>query len=152
MKKHIHLLLLIALLASAFTIHNMNQNKNAILNHIALSVVSLQKSTDFYKTIVQLDSIPEPFKDNKHSWFQIGEQSQLHLIEGAKGFKEHDKSTHICFSVVSIEAFMERLEKAKIPYSNWTGDSKKPTIRPDGIKQIWLQDPDGYWVEINNDR
>jgi len=24
------------------------------------------------------------------------------------------------------------------------------TTRPDGVHQIWFQDPDGYWLEIND--
>ncbi len=24
------------------------------------------------------------------------------------------------------------------------------TTRVDNVKQIWLQDPDGYWIEIND--
>tara|TARA_R110000868_G_scaffold1389_10_gene10744 strand:+ start:3320 stop:3502 length:183 start_codon:yes stop_codon:yes gene_type:complete len=24
------------------------------------------------------------------------------------------------------------------------------TKRPDGVKQIYLQDPDGYWIEVNS--
>jgi lactoylglutathione lyase len=152
MKKHIHLWLLLAFALTAFTINTMMQKKNAVLNHVALSVVNLQKSTDFYKNMIELDSIDEPFKDGKHSWFKIADHSQLHLIEASKGIREHDKSTHLCFSVASIEAFMERLEKVNISYSNFLGTSKSPTIRPDGVKQIWLQDPDGYWIEINNDR
>jgi lactoylglutathione lyase len=151
MKKHLHLWLLFAFALTAFTINTMTQKKTPVLNHVALSVVSLQKSTDFYKNMIQLDSIPEPFKDGKHSWFKIADRSQLHIIEASKGIREHDKSTHLCFSVPSIEEFMERLDKAKIPYSNFPGTSKSPTIRPDGVKQIWLQDPDGYWIEINND-
>ena len=129
----------------------MTQNKNAILNHLALSVVNLQKSTDFYKHIIGLDEIEEPFKDGKHHWFSIGEYSQLHLIQASKQIREHDKSTHLCFSVPSLEAFVERLEAANIPYGNFLGTSKSPTIRPDGVKQIFLQDPDGYWVEVNNE-
>lgn len=137
---------------TAFSVHHMLQNKKPILNHAALSVVNLQKSTAFYAEILQLEMIPEPFKDGKHSWFRIGEHSQLHIIEASKAIIEHDKSTHLCFSVVSIEDMIERLEKNKIEYGNWLGDSKQPTVRPDGVKQIFLKDPDGYWVEINNDR
>src|SRR4051794_34707489 len=33
------------------------------LNHIAVYVVDLKKSTDFYRDVVQLDTIPEPFHD-----------------------------------------------------------------------------------------
>ena len=130
----------------------MMKKKNVMLNHIALSVIDLQNSTAFYKDIIGLDPIPEPFKQNKHSWFQIGVHSQLHLIEASIGIRDHDKSTHLCFSVDSLEAFTEKFEKAKIPYGNFIGTSKEPTIRPDGIKQIFLQDPDGYWIEINNEK
>ena len=130
----------------------MTHKKKAILNHIALSVVNLQKSTEFYKNIILLDQIDEPFKDGKHHWFSVAEYIQLHLIEASKQIREHDKSTHLCFSVPSLEEFIERLEEANIPYGNFPGTSKSPTIRPDGVKQIFLKDPDGYWVEINNEQ
>ena len=130
----------------------MSEKKNAILNHLALSVVSLHQSTAFYKNIIGLEEIEEPFKDGKHHWFSIGGYAQLHLIEASRQIREHDKSTHLCFSVTSLENFVERLERANIPYGNFMGTSKSPTIRPDGVKQIFLQDPDGYWIEINNDK
>jgi lactoylglutathione lyase len=76
----------------------------------------------------------------------------LHIIEASKGIVEHDKSTHLCFSVPSIEVMIEKLEKNKVDYSNWIGDSKTPTVRSDGVKQIYFRDPDGYWIEINNDK
>jgi lactoylglutathione lyase len=25
-----------------------------------------------------------------------------------------------------------------------------PQVRSDGVKQIFVQDPDGYWIEIND--
>ena len=152
MKKIIPFILVVAFGITAFSVNHMLQNKKPILNHAALSVVNLQKSTAFYSDMLQLEVIPEPFKDGKHSWFKIGEHSQLHLIEASKGIVAHDKSTHLCFSVESIEAMIERLEKNKIEYGNWLGDSKTPTVRPDGVKQIFLKDPDGYWLEINNDK
>jgi catechol 2,3-dioxygenase-like lactoylglutathione lyase family enzyme len=42
------------------------------LNHIALYVVDLKISTSFYHDIVGLDTIPEPFHDGRHTWFNIG--------------------------------------------------------------------------------
>ncbi|MEJ7737505.1 MAG: VOC family protein [Chitinophagaceae bacterium] len=134
-----------------FIVKVSGQKKGPVLNHIALYVVDLQKSTRFYKEIVQIDTIPEPFKDGKHTWFSIG-QGHLHLIEGAKAIVNREKDTHICFSVVSLEEFIARLEKNNIWYTNWKGDGKTPTLRADGVKQIYLKDPDGYWIEINNDK
>jgi lactoylglutathione lyase len=26
------------------------------------------------------------------------------------------------------------------------------TTRIDGVKQIWVNDPDGYWIEVNDAR
>jgi len=39
----------------------------------------------------------------------------------------------------------------KIAYSDWQGKPNTINARADGIKQIYLQDPDGYWIEVNND-
>ncbi|QEH40797.1 VOC family protein [Chitinophaga sp. XS-30] len=128
------------------------QETRVSLNHIALYVQDLQKATVFYRDFLGLDTIPEPFHDGKHTWFSVGPKSHLHLIAGAKSKQQGDINTHICFSVASVEAFIERLKKAGIPYRNWQGEKNKMTLRVDGVKQIYLQDPDGYWVEVNDAR
>lgn len=127
------------------------QQKKTTLNHIAVYVVNLQKSTAFYKDIVGLDTIPEPFHDGRHTWFRVAEHSHLHLISGAAGRTEHNKNSHLCFSVPSVEAFIETLNKAGVPYEDWPGKKTAVTVRVDGVKQIYFQDPDGYWIEINDD-
>ncbi len=128
------------------------QKKAPVLNHVALYVVNLKKSAAFYQNIIQIDTVPEPFHDGKHAWFKVGEYSTLHIIEGAKEPVVQDKSHHMCFSVPSLEDFIARLEKEKIFYTNLKGDGKSPNVRVDGVKQIYLKDPDGYWLEINNEK
>ncbi len=128
------------------------QSRKAALNHIALSVVNLKKSTDFYMNVVQLDTIPEPFHDNKHTWFLIGPKSHLHIIESAKEILPHNRNSHLCFTVPSVDEFAARLDRLKVPYSDWVGVDHKITTRVDGVKQIYFQDPDGYWIEINDAR
>jgi lactoylglutathione lyase len=125
--------------------------KNPTLNHVAVYVYDLQKSADFYKNIIGLESIPEPFHDGRHEWFRIGAHSQMHLIKGAKAVVDHEKDSHLCFSVSSMEDFIANLDKNKVSYENWMGESGKITVRPDGVQQIYFKDPDGYWIEINND-
>ena len=122
----------------------------AQLNHIALYVVDLKTSTAFYKDIVGLDTIPEPFHDGRHTWFSIGVKSHLHVISGAASKTEHDKNAHLCFSVSSVPDFVKVLEKNKIEYENWAGQKMTVTTRVDGVKQIYFKDPDGYWIEIND--
>jgi len=145
--KHFLIILILTLNIAVATA----QQKKTSLNHIAVYVVNLQKSTAFYKDIVGLDTIPEPFHDGKHTWFQVAEHSHLHIISGATAVTVHDKNSHLCFSVPSVEAFIETLNKAGIPYEDWKGNKQSITLRVDGIKQIYFQDPDGYWIEINND-
>ena len=121
------------------------------LNHIAVHVVNLEKSTAFYENVLQLQKIPEPFHDGLHTWFTLGTAGQLHLIQGAEKATAHNKNEHLCFSVKSIDDFIANLAKHKIEYTNWPGTAKAPTVRVDGVKQIYFQDPDGHWIEINND-
>lgn len=127
------------------------QEKKSKLNHMAFSVYNLEKSTVFYRDVLQLDTVPEPFHDGKHTWLEIGPNSHLHLIEGAAEIVAHDMATHLCFSVPSVTDFITRLDRYGIPYNNWQGEKQQVTLRIDGVKQIYLQDPDGYWIEINDD-
>jgi lactoylglutathione lyase len=123
----------------------------AMLNHIAVYVKDLKVSTAFYSDVIGLDTIPEPFHDGKHTWYSVSENSHLHIIQGAKEITKHDKNTHLCFSVPSVEEMIARLNQNKIPYESWAGEKMSVTTRVDGIKQLYFVDPDGYWIEINND-
>lgn len=128
-----------------------NNKPNAVLNHQALYVMDLKKAGDFYKNIVGLEQIDEPFKVGKHIWLKTGPATSLHLILGADAKKEYYKNNHICFSVPSLENFIVKLDKNKIPYEDAAGKKASVSNRVDGVKQIWIQDPDEYWIEINND-
>ncbi|GAB3421865.1 VOC family protein [Niabella aquatica] len=124
----------------------------AILNHQALYVTDLKKSADFYKNIIGLEQIDEPFKLGKHVWLKTGPHTSLHLILGAENKKEYFKNHHICFSVPSLKTFIEIIKKNNIVWEDAGGKKGAFTTRPDGIQQLWIQDPDGYWLEINNDQ
>ncbi len=143
-------------IALVLTIISMNvisaaaQNRKPVVNHIAVYVYNLHESTHFYKDIIGLDTIPEPFHDGKHTWLNIGDNAALHLIEGTHSITEHDKNSHICFSVTDLKSFMGMLDKNNIEYGNWAGQKQTFTLRPDGVKQIYFKDPDGYWIEVND--
>jgi lactoylglutathione lyase len=64
--------------------------------------------------------------------------------------EQRDKNSHLCFSVPSVPLFIEKLNKAGIPYEDWGGKKQSVTNRVDGVKQIYFVDPDGYWIEIND--
>lgn len=120
------------------------------VNHIAFYVLDLKVSTDFYQNVVGLPTIPEPFHDGRHTWFLIGPKTHLHIISGAKVSLPREKNTHLCFTVPSVADFIPRLTKTGISYENWAGEKMAVTNRVDGVKRIYFQDPDGYWIEIND--
>jgi lactoylglutathione lyase len=120
-------------------------------NHIALYVADLEKSTAFYRDMVAAEVIPDPFHDDRHVWFKIGEHNQLHLIAGNVG-EEPGRGIHFAFSVSSMQDFVRHFDRQGIEYADGKGKTGEVRLRPDGVKQIYLQDPDGYWIEINEDR
>jgi len=147
MKKIVAILLLTI---SLLSVQKIFSQQKVILNHIAVYVVDLKISTAFYKDIVGLDTIPEPFHDGRHTWFSVGVKSHLHVISGATTKMAHDKNAHLCFSVASVPEFVKALVKNKVEYENWAGEKMTITTRVDGVKQIYFKDPDGYWIEIND--
>jgi lactoylglutathione lyase len=133
--------------------HGMAQKNNKpVFNHLAILVVDLNTSADFYMNTIGFDSIPEPFHDKKHVWLSVGTNNALHIIQGAVAKKEYYKNNHICFSVGSLEAFIDNLKKKGVAFEDINGKKNVFSSRPDGVKQLWLRDPDGYWLEINDAR
>ncbi|HEY9044816.1 MAG TPA: VOC family protein [Ohtaekwangia sp.] len=151
MKKFILLPVVVIILVSyATSIQAQAPARKAVLNHTAIYVKDVKASATFYRSIIGLDTIPEPFHDGKHVWFRIAPGVAMHVIEGADQKKEYYKNQHTCFSVASVDAFTTLLKKNHIPWEDRDGAKLAVTTRVDGVKQIWLQDPDGYWLEIND--
>jgi lactoylglutathione lyase len=121
-------------------------------NHITVYVTDLARGAEFYKKVMMLDTIPEPFHDNRHAWFKITEHGQLHVVSGAKEDVPHNINIHLAFTVPSLPDFIKHLDALGVKYGDFAGTDKKIAVRPDKIEQIYLQDPDGYWIEVDNDR
>jgi lactoylglutathione lyase len=115
-------------------------------------VQNLRASAEFYAHVIGLDTIPEPFHDGKHAWFSLGAGVSLHVIEGAEQKRDYYKNQHTCLSVPSVDDFVAKLKASQLTWEDRDGVREAITTRVDGVKQIWLQDPDGYWIEINDAR
>ncbi len=136
----------------AFTAGLLAQGKPDMrFNHLAIFVTNLQQSRHFYTNVIGLDTIPEPFHDGKHLWLALGFGSSLHVISGAPKKIEHFFNNHLCLSTSDMDGIKKTLQKNKVEWNNAHGQKGMTTTRPDGIMQIWIQDPDGYWIEINTD-
>jgi lactoylglutathione lyase len=118
-------------------------------DHTAVHVRDLEKSAEFYEKVMGLERIPEPFKDGKHVWYRIGAHDQLHVISGATAAVQQEIGIHFAFRVASLSDFTAHLDNMHVKYGSYDG-KERVTLRPDGVKQIYLQDPDGYWIEVND--
>ncbi|MGE5107893.1 MAG: VOC family protein [Sphingobacteriales bacterium] len=119
-------------------------------NHLALSVKDVNRSADFYKNVLDLEEITNRTKMEGIRWFSFGEGKELHLISILKENVITNKANHLALTTAQFDAFVTRLDKMNISYSDWPGVNHKINVRADGIKQIYIQDPDGYWIEINS--
>ena len=117
-------------------------------DHIAIFVTDVERSAAFYEKLFGFARIPEPFHDGLHIWLEIGSNASLHIVGNADAAKAHAISHHMAFRSENLDAFMARLETMKIEFRNFRGTGKV-SARRDGIRQIYFQDPDNYWIEVN---
>lgn len=123
---------------------------NFTFNHLALSVKDAGRSVAFYQKVLGLQEITNRTKIDGIRWLSLGEGKELHLISVLKEPVTINKAIHLGLTTAGFTAFVHRLDVLNIPYSDWPGTPKTITTRADGIKQVYFQDPDGYWVEVNN--
>lgn len=119
-------------------------------NHVALGVSDLDNSTDFYTRILQIKQIPDPTNNPGIRWFDLGEGKELHLVSTPENFKRAPRQTHFAISTAKFDEFVQRLRNSDVPFVDWEGKPNTVYLRPDGVRQIYLQDPDGNWIEVNS--
>ncbi len=119
-------------------------------NHLALSVSDVDRSAEFYKDVLGLEEITNRTKMEGIRWFSLNEGKELHLISIIKEKVTINKAVHVALTTPEFDTFIETLSAKNITYSDWPGTGGKINIRSDGIKQIFFQDPDHYWIEVNS--
>ena len=141
------------LITILFTVSMYAQDNSTIkfsFNHLALSVKDVNRSAVFYATVLKLPEIVNRTKMEGIRWFVLADGKELHLISTIKKKVIINKAVHVGLSTNNFDAFVNGLVALKIAYSDWPGKANTVNIRTDGIKQIFFQDPDGYWIEVNN--
>ena len=59
------------------------------------------------------------------------------------------KATHFALAVHDLDAFLDHLRSHGVRYSDWAGTAGTVSDRADGVRQVYIQDPDEHWIEIN---
>ena len=120
-------------------------------DHDALLVKDLNSAADFYSEILGLKEIDNAGLGPKFRWFELDNKVQIHLIESEEAFTPH-KGVHLALNVDDLDGFMKFLKEKNVLFENWPGEVGTTNTRPDGVRQIYLRDPDGYWIEVNTNK
>lgn len=149
MKKLIIILLTIHF--SQLTIGQEMTESSVTFNHIALSVKDADQSAEFYKKTLNLKEITNKTEIDGIRWFSLGGGIELHLISLPDDEIKTNKAVHFAVTTADFDSSIKNLKSMKIVYSDWTAEKPyKINIRKDGIKQVFFQDPNGYWIELNS--
>ena len=119
-------------------------------NHLALSVKDVDRSAAFYTKTLQLQEITNRTRLAGVRWLSLGEDKELHLVALMKTPVTVNKSIHLALATARFDAFLQGLDAWQVPYSDWLGTAHAVNRRADGGRQVYFQDPDGYWIEIND--
>ncbi|GIZ08253.1 VOC family protein [Flavobacterium sp. UMI-01] len=120
-------------------------------NHVALSVKDVEESVLFYQNVFNIPEIKNTASNSKTRWLAFGDNKQLHLIPRPNEEIKITKAVHFALATPDIDLFVKHLTHLQIKYSDWMDVPNKMYLRDDGIKQVYFQDPNGYWIEVNND-
>jgi catechol 2,3-dioxygenase-like lactoylglutathione lyase family enzyme/ketosteroid isomerase-like protein len=119
-------------------------------NHMAFPVKNLQASCDFYTKVLHLKEITNRTQNPNIRWFSLGDGKELHLISNINEPVTVNKAVHLALSTANIQEVVKHLKDLNIGFSDWAGIPNSINARADGVKQIYFQDPNGYWIEVNN--
>ncbi len=131
------------------TFASAQTNFNFKKDHDALLVKDLNVAANFYKDIMGLQEIPNGGLGEHIRWFQLNDRIQIHLIQSDDQIITH-KGVHMAMNTNRLDEFMESLKSRNIHFENWTAEKGTTNVRPDHVRQIYFQDPDGYWIEVND--
>lgn len=116
--------------------------KTLELNHVAIHVQDVEKSCEFYSTVLRLERIPRPAFTFPGAWFRLGEKQELHIIgQRNEAVISGYRGNHYALQVDNLQEWQDHLTKLGL-------EMRGPVNRPDGAIQIFIRDVDGHVVEL----
>ena len=118
-------------------------------DHYTIKVVDLERSAEFYGQVLGLTEIINRTGKEYIRWFSLGGGAELHIVEGDTSKVQTPVGVHMALRLSDFDAFLGRLTSQGITGHNSRGEAGTITRRADGVRQVYFQDPDGYWIEVN---
>ncbi len=120
------------------------------LDHIALLVRDLDETARFLTEVLQIREVPDPMGGDHIRWFEFGNGQRFHIQAGDISRTHVEKRTHFALSAPDLDAVLAHFRATGIAFSNMKGDVGEVNVRPDGMRAVFVQDPNGYWFEVND--
>jgi lactoylglutathione lyase len=120
-------------------------------DHVAINVADQQRSVDFYSGAFGLKEIAAPFPSGGPRWMALAGGIALHLQSLPEKPAPPPRAVHFAISVADLAPVIAYLRGHRIVWTDAQGrPGKVQAIRTDGVRQLYVQDPDGYWIEVND--
>ena len=122
------------------------------LDHIALLVRDLDESVAFLTQVLGLTEGVNPMGGTHIRWIEIGDGRRFHVQAGDISKVHVEKQTHFALSATDFDAVLARFRAENIAFTDMAGTPGAINTRPDGMRAAFVQDPNGYWFEVNDFR
>lgn len=120
-------------------------------DHVAINVAQQQKSIDFYSGAFGLREIPAPFPAGGPRWMELSGGVSLHIQSLREKPAPPPRAVHFAIAVQDLGKVIAYLDRHRMAWGDSQGVIRKvQATRTDEVRQIYVQDPDGYWVEVND--
>ncbi len=120
------------------------------LDHIALLVRDLEESIRFLVDTIGLSEAANPMGGTTIRWIEIGDGRRFHVQAGDISRVHVEKQTHFALTAADFDATLARLKREGVAFADMAGTPGAVNTRPDGMRAVFLRDPNGYWFEINS--
>jgi catechol 2,3-dioxygenase-like lactoylglutathione lyase family enzyme len=118
-------------------------------SHMAITCTDIGVSAAFYSDVLGLPQIERPNFDRFGAWFTCG-NIELHLIKGQAFVPSGEDLIvpHLAIETDDVDACMKKLDEMDPPIEYQTNVSVVTDDERGIVKQIFVRDPDGYYIEI----
>ncbi|WP_394647997.1 VOC family protein [uncultured Sphingomonas sp.] len=118
--------------------------------HVAIQASDIDRSATFYHEAFGLQLIKQPLPNRR--WIDLGNGFAMHILDGRTTPKPSNIAEHVAIHVDDLASVTAWLDAHKRPWTDLAGKPRTMQTRFDGVRQIYTQDPDGYWLEVSDSR
>lgn len=122
----------------------------AVADHVALNAADADASAAFYKRTFKMKDLPTRLPRTR--WLDMGQGMTLHIIGGRTTAVSPNRIVHFALRTDDLTKSIAYFDSNGIAWSDFTGKPRTVQTRFDGVRQVFIQDPDGYRVEVSDRR